>query len=104
MVTSTEPQCTRSTPRSPSLMRSGFISYREDRTMMTDQEIGELWDDAKAFYGQPSGEGYWQSKVIELIRVIVEERRRQHYPNIHGTDGYAEALRDFGIDPEDFNE
>lgn len=80
---------------------------------MTDKEIGELWHQANHVKTLPNN-GFalteWIDVAIILIRKLVEERR-----DLICTDDIAadlkprskkdaelQALKDFGINPEDF--
>lgn len=73
---------------------------------MTDKEVGELWRDAIIM----NGTHYWAAQCEALIRELVKERAWKmagvYYKGLP-TDGeektcYKAALRDFGIDPEQF--
>ena len=67
---------------------------------MTDKEVGELWDLAKDAKPSQSDD---LVTIRRMIHKLVEERAKATYINQWGEDPkYAEwnALRDFGIDPE----
>ncbi len=60
-----------------------------------DKEVGRLWGCSGPFDDDQA--------VKFLIRKLVNERRlRICYPNIHGTDGWAEACAEYGISVRKF--
>lgn len=69
---------------------------------MTDKEVGDLWSDTRSFFGEPSGQKYWMRKVRELIRLLVEERKKliRYQDKDCSEDHTEDALANFHIDPE----
>lgn len=71
---------------------------------MTDKQVGELWRLNLEFVGQDR-----IVKVNDLIRKLVSDRKYHIACVMEDDDNYpderckAEALRDFGIEPDSFN-
>lgn len=79
---------------------------------MTDKEVGELWRSANAAIDNGHS-ALWAKAVIDLIHNLVEEREAFYEVSVAvAKSGHTRetldrwkrtnALRDFGIDPEDF--
>jgi hypothetical protein len=63
---------------------------------MNDSQVGALWRTVS----QEQRASFYSQAVKELIRKLVEERARYHAAH-YKPEALNEALKDFGIKPED---
>jgi len=74
--------------------------------LIEDKEVGELWRknlEWIARYDDEPRKGMWPYQVQQLIRKLVHERKMYYWRIGKSKDeALSFALRDFGIDPEDW--